>query len=222
VHVIYIVSAVLGLFMQALVLHRLIFRKHSFYVLLFYMLALLAGTMVSLFAYVSNNKVLYRNAFWTEDLVLGALLFILVLSLINRTLSSNPHRLTIMGGLIALAGVVTVVSIITASGHLKLGLSVRSVGRNLSFSAAILSLILWLSIVRNRSRDFRLLLISGGLGIYSTGQAIAYSLSTFLGNALVLPNVVMIASHLLCLYVWWIAVGSNDSATPKARSVTSA
>jgi hypothetical protein len=89
--------------------------------------------------------------------------------------------------------------------------------RDLNFCAAILDLGLWATLIANRERNYRLLMISGALGVQFTGNAIAQALvdlSPFLRDhaaayLVPLPN-------LVCLYIWWQAFRHPaDQARPK-------
>ena len=50
--------------------------------------------------------------------------------------------------------------------------------RDLNFCSAILDLALWALLIAAREKDHRLLLLSGGLGIQFTGEAIGESTAT--------------------------------------------
>lgn len=90
--------------------------------------------------------------------------------------------------------------------------------RDLNFFSAILNLILWALLIGSKEKDFRLLLISGGLGIQYTGAALGQSLRTLSPTTTLAGNIVVLVSHFLCLYVWWEAFRKNQVAAPKAAA----
>ena len=77
--------------------------------------------------------------------------------------------------------------------------------RDLDFGAAILALGLWAVLLNSREKDYRILMVAGGLGIQFTGGAIgqagrdlSHSLWVVMGDLTYLTN-------LMCLYIWWQA-----------------
>ena len=76
--------------------------------------------------------------------------------------------------------------------------------RNVGFLAVILNLILWAALLKHRRPDQTLLLVSGGMGIQMAGKAIGHSLRQ-LRLTVTTGNLVIVLSHLLCLYIWWQA-----------------
>jgi hypothetical protein len=85
-----------------------------------------------------------------------------------------------------------------------------TVGRNLSFCSAVLTLVLWSLLILSKDRDRLLLLVTGGLGIQFTAEAIGQSLRYLAANdaprSLVpVGNLLLVSGHLVCLYVWFHA-----------------
>jgi uncharacterized membrane protein YsdA (DUF1294 family) len=76
--------------------------------------------------------------------------------------------------------------------------------RNVGFLAVILNLILWAALLKRRRPDPTLLLLSGGMGIQMAGKAIGHSLRQ-LRLTVTTGDLVIVLSHLLCLYIWWQA-----------------
>jgi hypothetical protein len=61
-------------------------------------------------------------------------------------------------------------------------------------------------------------MISGGLGIQAAGMAIGHSLRQISRHTLVAGNIVVVLSHLFCLFVWWQAF--RHSPQRNERGVT--
>jgi len=79
--------------------------------------------------------------------------------------------------------------------------------RELNFCAAILDLGLWALLIGMREKDYRLLLLSGGLGIMFTGEGIGESVrqlsqSSHSTTVSLIGNVIIMVSNLAFLYVW--------------------
>jgi hypothetical protein len=77
--------------------------------------------------------------------------------------------------------------------------------RNMSLGAAILNLGLWAGLIGRKDRDPQLLLLSGGLGLQMTGEAMGHSLRMISRTSEIFGNVVLVVAHLLCLLAWWQA-----------------
>ncbi len=145
--------------------------------------------------------------YWINDVILQILIVLLVLSLMHLSLQQNPQRPIVMRmlglGVVAVAGVSLAVY-----WDEPLNQEMTNVARNLSFAAVLLNLVLWMSLIRHRLPDRRVLLISGALGIQMAGQAIGHSLRQLATPRRSVPlvmagNVVIAVAHVMCLYLWW-------------------
>jgi hypothetical protein len=82
--------------------------------------------------------------------------------------------------------------------------------RDLNFCSAILDLALWALLIAAREKDQCLLLLSGGLGIKFTGEAVGTSirqlaLRTRSRTLSLSGGVLMLLANLIFLYIWWQA-----------------
>jgi hypothetical protein len=72
----------------------------------------------------------------------------------------------------------------------------------------------------SRKKETRLLLLSGGLGIQFTGEAIGQSVRQWLPWTLSPGDVIITAAKLAFLWIWWQALRTAPAADPaslKAR-----
>jgi hypothetical protein len=79
------------------------------------------------------------------------------------------------------------------------------VAGDLSFGSVVLTLLLWSTLIASRKKDNQLLLVTGGLGLQFTVEAIAQSLrqlSRHRPAILLAANLLLSAAHLMRLYVW--------------------
>jgi hypothetical protein len=143
--------------------------------------------------------------YWLNEGVLQVLIFAAVISLVYTATAALEKRTTIRRAIIAGA-------VLFGAGSLAAhydaeaitGTWMTLVSRDLNFCTAILDLALWTLLVASRKGDRRLLLLSGGLGIQFTGEAIGHSLREVLPRSLVLVgSTVVVLASLMCLYVWW-------------------
>jgi len=166
---------------------------------------------------VSLSRTAAATLFYQNDAVRQFLLFAVVISLIDRAMKDNPMRIRVRFLLIAAGIGVTLLSLqIHSSSDVLEGRSDRSrfvllmtsVTRDLSFGSVGLTLLLWLILIAARKKDHQLLMVTGGLGLQFTGEAIGQSLRQLSRehySALVIGNLVAGITHLLRLYVWYSA-----------------
>jgi len=85
------------------------------------------------------------------------------------------------------------------------------VTRDLSFGSVGLTLLLWLMLISSPKKNRILLMLTVGLGLQFTGEAIGQSLRQLSAHfqhskAMIFAgNLLMSVSHLMRLYVWWEA-----------------
>lgn len=173
-----------------------------------YLLSVLFGTVAGSAAYFTPAlRTEYTRHYWIAETVQQMLVFCLVISLIHQTLKGRGGlRLWLGSGLIVIA-VVAFQGLPAASLSRWLVFSrwMTQLSRNLSFCAVLLNLVLWMALIRHRPDDRRLLLISGGLGVQMAGKAIGHSLRQMSRSLITPGNLLIVLSHLLCLFIWWQA-----------------
>jgi hypothetical protein len=163
--------------------------------------------------YYFIRSTLYRRIYWTDEIVLNLLLFLMVISFTYRALGDSPLRVT-MGKL--LAGVFVIVLLLPflvfKGPPFKANSWFNHTSQLLSFGAAILNLGLWSALVSNRRRDRQLLSVSAGLGVAVTGAAISYGVRAYLtGGWLLLPDLFMSTTFVVCMVIWCWAFRPRQS-----------
>jgi hypothetical protein len=156
---------------------------------------------------------------WVNEGILQVLIFATVLSLIDLAISSFGWRRVMRAGLAAAAFLFAGISLWIHYRPLPVPVGVWMTlwTLDLSVCATILDLALWMILIASRKSDRRLLLISGGLGMQFTGEAIGGAILKMsiphrsLALALTGAAITM-AANLLCLYVWWQAFRSIEKA----------
>ena len=91
----------------------------------------------------------------------------------------------------------------------------------IEFRAAVLDLGLWALLIGARHKDYKLLMVSGALGIQFTADAIGQALR-FLSHSptsVQLTGYLISCANLVCLYIFWQAfrspAGSNGARLPE-------
>jgi len=180
---------------------------------------LFSGTLT-----VSKNLV--KLYYYRNETVRQFLLFAVVLSLIERATRANVHRVRILI-LLGIASVATIgLSLYLHSNVRPFALLATVVTRDLSFGSAVLTLLLWLMLISARTKDRQLLMVTVGLGLEFTGEAIGQSLRQLAAfqhdrSIMLVGNLFLSLSHLMRLYVWSQAFrrpGEKEEKEPDERS----
>jgi hypothetical protein len=77
--------------------------------------------------------------------------------------------------------------------------------RNLNFYAAFLDLGLWALLIGSRQKDYKLLLVTGALGIQFTGGAIGHSLRGMSPAIVAAASDFVMIANVARIYIWWQA-----------------
>ena len=189
-----------GLPLEVLIISELLRGLWRRYLFLFaYVVALFLATAIEIpvyVAYYTGNHQAFRSRAWTywlDEVVL---------------LARRVFRFGLIVGSVAGMAI---------SGWLRYEPRAASAGPfmtawtgDLYFGAAALDLALWALLIASREKDHRLLLLSGGLGIQFTGEAIGTSIVQLAlrnrSRTLSLSGgVVMVLADLMFLYIWWQA-----------------
>ena len=149
--------------------------------------------------------------YWIDEAILQLLIFAVVISLIYSATAKLGSRRLVRLALIAGAVLFVGVSFLAHySPKGVIGLWMNPWSRDLKFCAAILDVLLWALLVGSRNKDYRLLLLSGGMGVMFAGEAIGESIRQLATTRRVhwmatSGGTLVIISDLLFLYIWWRA-----------------
>jgi hypothetical protein len=200
-----------GITLQVLVIAALLKGPYrDFWLLFVYAVTLFLTTVVEAAAFF-NTEIWARTSqyYWVNDTLRQILIFSLVIALTYRAMGASPRRSAVgrmLGGGVIL---VTLLSLYLSRTD-EFWRWMATVGRNLGFCAVILNLVLWAVLIKHQHTDRRLLLITGGLGIQMAGKAIGHSLRQISSSTVLAGELIIVLSHLLCLYIWWQALRSFD------------
>jgi hypothetical protein len=223
--VIQYVSWVVGLPLELLIIGTLIRGPYRRYpLLLVYTIALFLATVVEIpanLAFFSGVRLSHSRAFyyWINEGILQALIFAVVISLVYQATAELRTRGLVRTALIGLATLFAVGSFwIHYDPRVVVGTWMTQWTRDLNFTSAVLDLALWAILLASRKRDPRLLLLSGGLGIQFTGEAVGESIRQMFPLSLSPGDVLIVMADLACLWIWWqalrTAVAPNRASVP--------
>jgi mRNA-degrading endonuclease toxin of MazEF toxin-antitoxin module len=204
------ITAAVGFLLEACVIHAMQktsrYRTYpllfSYVILLFLTASVEAALLFGLPSLPANRKV-YALYYWSNDAILQILIFAVMLSLIHRATEGFPRRWrwTVIPALIVTGILANSLYAIGSQPGVTRHMTVIS--RNLGFCTALLNAVLWAALMRNRRRSTELLLVSGGIGLQTTGKAIGHSLRALGTTSMLMGNLAVVLSHLLCLLIWW-------------------
>jgi len=148
---------------------------------LVYCVLQLAATISEEYVYrvFGDASPIFSRLYWTDEVILDLLLFLMVISLIYRALESSAMRAG-MGRLLgAVVVVVLIVPFVLFSARRFSTPWFDGTSQLLNFGGVIMNLGLWTALIGTKKRDPVLLTVSAGLGIAVTGAAIAFGLRRF-------------------------------------------
>jgi hypothetical protein len=196
---------IVGSVLQVRVIATLLRGPYKEYPLvLAYTLALFLSTVINTARIIDTGKFSPSDAvwFWSTYVFRQFLMYSLVLSLIDRSLAGRQPALTSRKVLIPAAVIIAILPFYLHRSLPNISGWMTAVGRDISFCAAILNLLLWSILIGSGTKNRRLLMITGGLGIQFTGEAIGQSLRQLSASTLLIGNLFTVVPHLVCLYIW--------------------
>jgi len=219
----------IGLPLSLLVINALLRGGYRLFPVLFvYQIVDFLMTVASLPPYIAyyvehapDARTRMAKWFLWDELLLQPLVYAVVVSLIYRATEKMASRGLVRSALVGGALLIAAASFLYHyDPHAIKGEWLAFWTRDLTFSSAILDLALWALLLASRVKDSRLLMISGGLGIQFTGEAIGESLRSiaiqrrlrtlsFTGS---LPTSLV---DMASLYIIWQAVRTITS--PKTK-----
>ena len=146
---------------------------------------------------------------WNNEAIFQVLNYLVVMSLIYQATaeirSRRILRLSLFAGAILFAGIAFAVHY---DPKLMTGEWATPWTRDLNFCSAVLDMALWAMLIGRRKKDEQVLLLSAGMGVQFTGEAIGGSLRQLAikdrSRALSLSGgMIMMVSNLVFLFVWW-------------------
>jgi hypothetical protein len=210
---------IVGLTLQYLVTQALLagpFRQ--FTVIFGYLLCLIVTTLTDILMSFDIGRLAstYSRYYWTADVLRESALYAVVISLVLHAMPDSRRRSALLRLLVVLAFLFWIGSILIFYQEPSLNKWMVKVVRNLSFCSAVATLILWFALIAAEKRDTRLLVITGGLGLQMTGEAIGQSLRQISKSTELAGVIMMVLAHYLCLYIWWKAfrAAPEDENTP--------
>jgi len=163
----------------------------------------------------------YVRAYWSNDVIVDVLLFLLVIVLTYQATSGGVKRSSIgrmLGGIVVIALVLPFVLFPMFPMGPRAWPEAswfNSTSELLNFGAAIMNLVLWGVLLADRKRDPQLTVVSVGLGVVVTGAAISYGLRHLVPvEARFIPNMFLMLTQLAGWSIWCRAFRPAPSRQP--------
>jgi len=148
------------------------------------------------------GSALYRNVYWTADVLVDLLLFLMVITMTREVMKENPLW-PVVGRILLIIVVAAVVLPFALYHPFFTQRWYRHTSQLLSFGGALMNLFLWTGIIGKRDRDPQLLPVSAGLGVAVTGIAITYGLLQFAAaNFRWLPDLFKSLTQVGSMVIW--------------------
>ncbi len=141
----------------------------------------------------------YRLVFWTDEIALDLLLFLMLILLAYQAMEGSPARAAVRKTLVIVALIGVSLPFVIFKGAFVKGAWFDQTSQLLNFSAAILNLGLWTALLSSKRRDPQYLTVSAGFGIVATGVAISFGLRNLIhtrGSAYLGANLIFGLAHL--------------------------
>lgn len=163
---------------------------------------------------------LYRNLYWTGDVIVDLLLFLMVITLTREVMKENPLW-PVVGRILLIIVVAAVVLPFVLFHPFFTQRWYRHTSQLLSFGGALMNLFLWTGIIGKRDRDPQLLPVSAGLGVAVTGVAVTYGLLQFTSaDFRWLPDLFKILTQVGSMVIWcWAFWPSKREPSPSIEAV---
>jgi hypothetical protein len=161
----------------------------------------------------------YAVLYWMGDLVTHGLILSLVLTLIGQAIEGTRSAGRTM---LLLAGAVIVFGFGSLAVLRSQPAWETALSRNMSFCEEVLNFILWIALIRSRRRDGLLFMVSAGIGLQVTGEVIGHTIRMYTGFSrfIVLPDILVVVSEILCLVIWiyafWTAPPAGSEQVSQA------
>jgi hypothetical protein len=159
--------------------------------------------------------------FWVNERIMQVLVFLLVISLVYIATKHLRPRGTLLLGIICGTILFAAISFwlqYDPNPH-EMSRYMTRWTRDLNFCAAILDLGLWAMLIGSRQKEYKLLLITGALGIQFTGGAIGQALRDMSPAIVAAAGDFTVVTNLARLFIWWQAFRGQPNTLPAGNAL---
>jgi hypothetical protein len=172
---------------------------------------------------VGRSRAIYSTVYWTDEVLLDLLLFLVVISLVYQAARDNPMATVLQKFLMGVVAAAMLLPFILLKPPYFRNHWFNGTSQMLNFGATLMNLALWTVLIGLRRKDPQLLMVSVGVGIAVTGASVSYGLRQFLSaDNYWIPNLFLILTHVAGVAIWCWAFRPATRTSPSSHeTVTS-
>ena len=178
----------------------------KYFIIFLYSVVYLSTSVVEVIVSRQGGKLtpLYARVYWTDEIVLDLLLFLLVIVLALRATAQSPLRGAVAKLLLVVTVLALVLPFVIGTSRFFSARWFRLTSQILNFGGALMNLGLWTGLIGSKKREAELLVVSAGLGIAVAGQAIYYGIRLLTANPLLrsFSDVLNVLTHIAGVAIW--------------------
>jgi hypothetical protein len=172
-----------------------------------------------------KSSALYSRIYWTDEIILDLLLFLMVILLTLQATKGSILRGAVSKMLFLVVVVAIALPFVIGSRPYFSPFWFRFTGQILNFGGAVMNLGLWTALIGSKRKDSQLLTVSAGLGVAVTGQAVYYGLRLMTDDPLVygISDALNVLTYIAGVAIWCWAfrpaarvASRSEEALPKA------
>ena len=197
-----------------------------YFVLFLYSLVYLLTSLAEVTVYQLEGKAtpFYINLYWTDEVVLDLLRFLMLIVLTYQAAEGSPTRKGIGKVLTGVLAAAIALPFLIGFRTLFSQHWFNMTSQYLNFAGVIMNLGLWTALIGSKKRDSQLLAVSAGLGIAVAGAAINYGVRLLLGPGpsltKELANVFAVVAHITGVAIWCWAFRPTARRQAQTAAVT--
>jgi hypothetical protein len=225
---VYSAQALVSIVLQFLLL--LFLRQDSikrYFILFLYSLVYLLTSLAEVAVFQNEGKAtpLYRQLYWTDEVVLDLLRFVMLIVLTYQAAEGSPIRKGIGKVLMGVLAAGVVLPFLIGFRSLFSQHWFNMTSQYLNFAGVIMNLGLWTALIGSRKRDSQLMAVSAGLGIAVAGAAINYGVRLLLAPGpsvgKELANTFAVITHIAGVAIWCWAFRPTARRQARTAALTS-
>jgi hypothetical protein len=203
----YSLDTPLALTLQALLVVFLLrnFSRKYFIVLLYSVTFLLTNVVETVVIRQFGTRTpIYRKVYWTDEIILDLLLFLMVILLTSQATEGSALRAPVRKMLIAVLLMAIGLPFAIGSRPYFTARWFTFASQILNFGGALMNLGLWTALIGSKRREARLVIVSTGLGVAVTGQTIHYGIRLLTQSPTIrsISDVINAIAYLAGVAIW--------------------
>lgn len=185
--------------------------SRNYFIVFLYSLAYLVTNLVETVVRRQFGKAspLYARVYWTDEIILDLLLFLMVILLTYQATEGSVLRGPVGKMLLVVVMIAMALPFVFGSRPYFTNRWFDFASQILNFGGAVMNLGLWTALIGSKQKDAQLLAVSAGVGIAVTGQALYYGLRlltaspVFLNISEVINATTLIAGFAIWCWAFW-------------------